>query len=115
MVKSIIHREKKMQIFDIKNMKSHPYAEREKNVFFKTSSFKMRIIELLANGEMPTCKMDSHVMFYVIKGEVDIDINQEKKILSEGQCLVTEPATISMKTKNGAKILGVQITQQYIQ
>jgi quercetin dioxygenase-like cupin family protein len=101
-----------MQIFDLKKMMSHPYAEREKNVFYKTSSFKVRIIELPPNGEMPTCKMDSYVMFYVLKGEVDIDINQEKKILSEGQCFITEPATLSMKTKNGVKILGVQITQQ---
>lgn len=68
-----------MQIFDIKKMKSYPYAEREKNVFYKTSSFKVRIIELPPNGEMPSCKMDSYVMFYILKGEVDIDINQEKK------------------------------------
>jgi quercetin dioxygenase-like cupin family protein len=101
-----------MQIFDLKKMESHSYAEREKNVFYKTSSFKVRIIELPPNGEMPTCKMDSYVMFYVLKGEVDIDINQEKKILSEGQCFITEPATLSMRTKNGVKILGVQITQQ---
>jgi len=101
-----------MQIFDIKKMESHSYAEREKNVFYKTSSFKVRIIELPPNGEMPTCKMDSYVIFYMLKGEVDIDINQEKKILSEGQCFITEPATLSMRTKNGVKILGVQITQQ---
>jgi quercetin dioxygenase-like cupin family protein len=72
----------------------------------------VRIIELTPNGEMPTCKMDSYVMFYALKGEVDIDINQEKKILSEGQCFITEPATLSMRTKNGVKILGIQITQQ---
>jgi quercetin dioxygenase-like cupin family protein len=101
-----------MEIFDIKKMESHPYTEREKNVFYKTSSFKVRIIELPPNGEMPTCKMDSYVIFYTLKGEVDIYINQEKKILLEGQCFITEPATLSMRTKNGVKILGVQITQQ---
>jgi quercetin dioxygenase-like cupin family protein len=101
-----------MEIFDIKTMESHPYAEREKNVFYKTSSFKVRIIELPPHGEMPSCKMDSYVMFYILKGEVDIDISQEKKILTEGQCFITEPATLSMRTKNGVKILGVQITQQ---
>jgi len=93
-------------------MNSYPYTEREKNVFYKTKSFKVRIIELPPNGKMPACNMDSYVIFYILKGKVDIDVNHEKKILLKGQCLIAEPAIFSMKTKNGAKILGVQITQQ---
>ncbi|MCU0851059.1 MAG: hypothetical protein MUC80_07320 [Candidatus Thermoplasmatota archaeon] len=100
-----------MQIFDVNKMKVYPYAEREKNVFYKTSSFKVRIIELPPKGEMPICTMDSSVMFYILKGEAAIEVNQEKMILSEGQCLITEPAIVSMKTENGVKILGIQITQ----
>jgi quercetin dioxygenase-like cupin family protein len=101
-----------MNVFDFNKIKAYPYAERNKNILYSQSNFKVRIIELPPDGEMPTCKMDSYVIFYVIKGEVDIDINQENKILSEGHCLITEPATLSMRTRNGAKILGVQITQQ---
>ena len=101
-----------MEMFDLKKIKAYPYAKRDKNILYSQSNFKVRIIELPPNGEMPTCKMDSYVMFYVLKGEAAIDINQEKKILSEGQCFITEPATLSMKTKNGVKILGVQIMKQ---
>ena len=44
-----------MQAFNLKIMKSHPYEERDKNVFYKANEFKTRIIELLPGGEMPTC------------------------------------------------------------
>jgi len=100
-----------MQIFDIKTMKSHPYNERDKNVFYKTDEFKARIIELPEGGEMPTCEMDSYVIFLVIKGTVDIKVNHQDAILKEGQCLITEPATLSMKTDSGVKMIGIQVTK----
>jgi quercetin dioxygenase-like cupin family protein len=98
-----------MQIFDIKAMKSYPYEERDKNVFYKTDEFKARIIELPRGGKMPTCEMDSHVIFFVIEGTVDININNQNAILKEGQCVISEPAIFSMKTENGVKMMGIQI------
>lgn len=98
-----------MQAFNLKIMKSHPYEERDKNVFYKANEFKTRIIELLPGGEMPTCEMASYVIFYVIKGTAEVKVNQEKTILKEGQCLISEPATLSMKTQNGVKMMGIQI------
>jgi len=90
-------------------MKSYPYEERDKNVFYKTKEFKARIIELPPGGEMPTCEMLSYVIFYVIKGTAEAKVNQEKIILKEGQCLITEPATLSIKTQEGVKMMGIQI------
>ena len=98
-----------IQVFNLKTIKSHPYNERDKNVFYKANEFKTRIIELPPGGEMPTCEMASYVVFYVIKGTIEIKVNQEKTILKEGQCLITEPATLTMKTQNGVKVMGVQI------
>jgi len=98
-----------MRIFDIRAMESHSYDKREKNVFYQTPQFKARIIELPAGGGMPTCEMASHVLFYVVRGEAEVQVNGEIAALREGQCLDTEPATISMKTKSGVRILGIQI------
>lgn len=98
-----------MQLFNLKTMKSHPYEERDKNVFYKAKEFKVRIIELPPGGEMPTCEMLSYVIFYVIKGTAEAKVNQEKIILKEGQCLITEPATLSMKIQDGVKIMSIQI------
>jgi quercetin dioxygenase-like cupin family protein len=99
-----------MKIFDLKKMESN--ENRNKNVFYQVKEFKARIIELPSDGEIPPCEMASYVVFYIIEGTAETTVNNEKAIIREGQCLVTEPATLSMRTKNGVKILGVQIMQQ---
>jgi quercetin dioxygenase-like cupin family protein len=101
-----------MQVFDLKTIDSYPYEERDKNVFYKSEKFKARIIELPAGGEMPTCEMASYVIFYVMDGLAEVMVNQEKIIISEGPCLISEPATLSMKTNKGVKIMGIQVVKQ---
>jgi quercetin dioxygenase-like cupin family protein len=98
-----------MQVFDLRTMVPHPYDEREKNVFYQGPRFKARIIELPAGGGMPTCEMPSYVLFYVIRGEVEVQVNGEVATLREGQCLITEPATVSMKTERGVRMMGIQV------
>jgi len=98
-----------MTVFNIKLMEAFPYEERGKNVFFSDERFKLRIIELKPDGKMPLCEMGSNVIFYVIEGETEITINNETKILIEGECLISKPGKFSMHSKNGVKILGVQI------
>ena len=100
------------RVFDIKTMVSYPYEERDKNVFYKTKEFKTRIIELPPGGEMPTCEMVSYVIFFVVTGVAEVRVNQEIVIIEEGQCLIAEPATLSMKTENGVKIMATQIEKQ---
>jgi mannose-6-phosphate isomerase-like protein (cupin superfamily) len=56
--------------------------------------------------------MSSHVIFYVLDGKVNVTVNSESAVLNEKQCLITEPATISMKTKYGARLMGIQITKE---
>ncbi len=98
-----------MKVYDLKTMQSYPYEERGKNVFYKAKEFKARIIELSAGEEMPTCEMESHVIFYVVNGKAKVSVNEETANIETGQCLITEPATLSMKTTDGVKIMGIQI------
>lgn len=98
-----------MQIFDLKNMPSFPYAERHKNVFFQNDDFKARIIDLKPGQSMPTCEMESYVLFYVISGRAKVTVNDEAAELVAGHCLITEPATISMNTTGGVRMVGIQI------
>ncbi len=100
-----------MKVFDLNTMKSHPYEQRDKNVFFGAPEFKARIIELPAGGEMPECDMESYVVFTVIQGAATVMVNQQETRLQAGQCLITEPATLALKTETGVKILGIQITK----
>ena len=98
-----------MQVFDLKEMKSFPYEERGKNVFYKANEFKISIIELPPGGKIPNCEMASYVIFNVIDGSVEVQVNQKNAAIKEGHCLITAPATISMKTEEGVKIMGIQI------
>ena len=102
---------KMMQVFELKAMVSYPYEERDKNIFYKAKEFKARIIELPPGGEMPTCEMASYVIFYVIEGAAEVKVNQEKANIKEGQCLITEPATLSLRTNDGVKIMGIQVVK----
>ena len=101
-----------MKVFDLNNMAALPYEKREKNVFYQAKEFKTRIVELPQGGEMPTCEMASHVIFYVLDGEVKVTVNSETVDLKEKQCLITEPATLSMTTGKGVRLLGIQIAKK---
>jgi len=98
-----------MRVFNLKERAAFPYEQREKNVFYQTDEFKARIIELPPGGQMPTCEMASHVIFFVLDGEVKVTVNSETAVLKEKHCLISEPATISMITESGARLLGIQV------
>jgi len=100
-----------MKVFDLNEMKAFPYEQREKNVFYQSKEFKIRIIELPPGGHMPDCEMASYVIFYVVDGEVRVTVNSETVVLKEKQCLITKPAIISMITENGASLMGIQVTR----
>ena len=100
-----------MKIFDLNNMKALPYDQREKNVFYQTKEFKTRIIELPPGGQIPSCEMASYVIFYVLGGEANVVVNSEKVLIKKEQCLITEPATISMKTESGIRLMGIQVVK----
>jgi quercetin dioxygenase-like cupin family protein len=98
-----------MKIFDMMNLEAEGYEKRAVNVFFQNEIFKTRVIVLEENGKIPDCQMDSFVLFYVIKGEVTIQMNNEVALLKENQVFITEPALLSMESSTGARLMGVQI------
>ena len=100
-----------MQIFNLDSMDTFPYNERDKNVFFKASEFKTRVIKLLPGESIPECEMASYVIFIVLEGKAEITVNKDKVTLSKNQCLITEPSTISMKSMDGVKIVGIQVVK----
>ena len=109
MTKQVGKEVKAMNVFDLAEMVAFPYEQRDKNVFYQTKEFKTRIIELPPGGQMPICEMESHVIFFVLNGVVKVTVNSEAVELKEKQCFITEPATLSMLTTGGVRILGVQI------
>lgn len=97
------------KVFDFTRISGFPYEERHRNILYKTGDFKIRVIDLPEKGAMPECEMATHVVFVVMTGQVDITVNGKEYCLGEKQSLASEPATFSMKTSNGAKLMGIQI------
>jgi quercetin dioxygenase-like cupin family protein len=100
-----------MEIFDLYKMQSFPYGQRDKNVFYLTEEFKTRIINLAAGEEIPECEMASYVIFLVLQGEAIVTVNSKESVIDAGKCLISEPAVLSLKTKNGVRIIGIQINK----
>lgn len=100
-----------MNVFDLMNLESFPYDIRSKNVFYQTDEFKTRVIELEPGMTIPDCQMQSHVIFYVVSGEVIISCNGNENTLKEHQVLITEPAKLSIRSENGALLMGIQINK----
>ena len=41
-----------------------------------------------------------------------VTVNAETEAIKEKQCLITEPATISMRTETGVRLMGIQIVKR---
>ena len=95
-----------MEIVDLMNFAAQGYEKRQVNVFYQNDFFKARVIILEVGGKIPECQMDTYVMFYVVKGEVLLRKNDETSVLKENQVFITEPALLSMESKNRCKIDG---------
>ena len=100
-----------MKKFDIIGMEVHGYDQREKNVLHQTPGFKMRVIRLAPGGSMPECRMATHVVLVCVEGCAEVRADGEEVTLSRGQCLVTPPATLTMESETGARLLGIQIAE----
>ena len=101
-----------MNIFDLANMEAESKENRNVNVLFQNDLFKTRVIILEEGGMIPECVMESYVMFYVVKGEILLTKGSETATLRENQLFMSEPATLSMGSVGGARLLGIQIKNQ---
>ena len=98
-----------MDVFDLKNMAVYPFQERDRNVLFRSEDFTARIIPLPARGAVPPCEMASSVIFTVVSGKMTVVVNGGESALEEGWCRISGPATLSMHTVEGARVLGIQV------
>ncbi|MBS3814570.1 cupin domain-containing protein [Candidatus Bipolaricaulota bacterium] len=97
-----------MEVTDLKKLSPKKRAE----VFYEAEEFSERLIELPPGGKIPPCVMDTYVSFYVISGKAVVSVDDKKTDLQEGECMITEPATLEMKTEKGVKTLGIQVEKR---
>ena len=98
-----------MEIFDLNDILVHPFEERDGNVLFQTETLKVRLIQVDSGGEIPPCTMATNVLFCVLQGEGIITVNDKTNQVKPHSLIITPPTTISMKSDEGMRVLGIQI------
>ena len=98
-----------MEIFDLNDIFVHPLEERDRNVLFQTETFKVRLIQVDSGGEIPPCTMATNVLFCILQGEGIITVNGKTNQVKPHSLVIAPPATISMRSNEGMKLLGIQI------
>ena len=98
-----------MHVFDLGGIDFRNSDKPSKEVFFESSEFSARVVALPPGAQMPPCEMSAYVLFYVLDGEAEVTAKSQTALIATGQCLISEPTTLSMRTKDGARILGIQV------
>lgn len=100
-----------MRIFDTNASGTEKDADKRTAVLYHATNFKIRIIQLPPGGSIPPCDMVDIVIFHVLSGSVEINSDGNTMPVKDGQGIVSEPSTISMSSKSGVRLLGIQIAQ----
>ncbi len=94
-----------MQI--LSSMDKKPLA---KHVFCTTNHLKAQVMLLQAGHSIPPCKMDNDVLFYFLKGNGTITIDNKSKPIEPGDCIIVpnEAGSRSINAESDMEILAVQ-------
>lgn len=95
-----------METFDLRKIEP---GEGMAEVFAGSENYSARVIKLEAGGEIPPCDMEAHLLFVVLEGKAKINAGEEAAVMQEGMCLVSEPEIMSMRSEEGARLLGIQV------
>lgn len=81
-----------------------------KEVFCTTNNLKTQVMRLEAGNSIPPCKMDNDVLFYILKGEGTITVDNETSVLGAGDCIAVphQAESRSIHAITDLEILAVQ-------
>jgi mannose-6-phosphate isomerase-like protein (cupin superfamily) len=100
-----------METFDINTiLASMELKPLNKEVFCTTDHLKAQVMRLKAGFVIPPCRMDNDVLFYFLKGEGTITVDNETSNVGTGSCvLVSHKAdSRSIHARTELEILAVQ-------
>jgi mannose-6-phosphate isomerase-like protein (cupin superfamily) len=81
-----------------------------KEVFCTTDHLKAQVMRLESGTSIPPCKMDNDVLFFILKGEGTITVDDETLVLGTGDCIVVphQAESRSIHAETDLEILAVQ-------
>ena len=99
-----------MKKYDLEKLAAFKKDEIFKKVFLERGHLKAQVTCLSAGQQIPPCKMEHDVLFYVMNGNGAIIVDGKKKSLKPGQAAFVpkEAEWRSIKAKTKMVILAVQ-------
>jgi mannose-6-phosphate isomerase-like protein (cupin superfamily) len=81
-----------------------------KVVFCNTNNLKAQVMRLESGTSIPPCKMDNDVLFFILRGEGTITVENEIHVLGTGNCIVVprQAESRSIHAVTCLEILAVQ-------
>jgi quercetin dioxygenase-like cupin family protein len=99
-----------LELFDLEKTLLFKESEIYKDVFLEHGHLKAQTTCLSVGQQIPPCKMDHDVLFYIISGEGTIIVDEEEKEIRAGQAAFVpkEAASRSIKAKTKMTLLAIQ-------
>lgn len=100
----------KMTRYDLKKAAKFKKDEIFKKVFLEHGHLKAQVTCLSASQQIPPCKMEHDVLFYIMSGNGAVMVDGKSKVLKPGQAAFVpkEAKWRSIKAKTKMNILAVQ-------
>jgi quercetin dioxygenase-like cupin family protein len=100
-----------MMIYDLDDLVDFHPESHTKHVFFESEKVKAQVMGLEAGQQIPPCRMDHDVIFFVIEGEGKIIVDGEEEILKKTSWVFVpkEIQSRSLKAETRMAILAIQI------
>jgi quercetin dioxygenase-like cupin family protein len=100
-----------MVAYDLgKLVKFSPKAH-TKYVFFESTKLKAQVMGLEPGQQIPPCKMDHDIIFFVIQGQGKMIVDGQEEAVSESSWIFVpkEKETRSIKAETRMKVLAIQV------
>jgi len=81
-----------------------------KEIFCATDHLKVQVMRLMTGTSIPPCKMDNDVLFYFLKGEGTVTVDNKTIDVVQGECVIVphQAESRSIHAKTELEILAVQ-------
>ena len=96
---------------DVNKLIKYSEDKPQKEIFYDQDNLKAQIVCLKAGQRIPPCSMTNDVMFYIIKGNGEITVDNKKEALFAGVSVIVpkEAESRSISAKKDMVILAVQV------
>ncbi len=100
-----------MNVYSLNNLIEFSPVQHTKHIFFKNEKIKAQVVSLDAGQEIPPCRMERDVIFFVMEGKGKVIVDGEKNELEKFSWIFVpkEKNSRSIQAETRMTVLAMQI------